>query len=70
MSHLLSESSSKTFSLIAMDCDNWGCENRRFPASDDVWPSSASELRIKARNCISRCASVVWADATRLTLKW
>ena len=45
---MLGESSPKTFSLIAMDCRNWGCDNRRFPASDDVWPSSASELRIRA----------------------
>jgi hypothetical protein len=50
MSYLLSESSPKTFSLIVMDCRNWGCDNRRFPASDsdNVWPSSASELRIRA----------------------
>ena len=61
--HLGSSYSAKARQDVQSDCYglyNW-VDNRRFPASDEVWLSSASELRIRAvpraKALISHCAS-------------
>src|SRR6266404_202921 len=61
----------KTFSPTAMDY-TIGVDNSHFSASDDVWLSSASEVRIRT----VRCAKTLYlalrqrlSDATHLTFK-